>query len=199
MVKTNPFPPLVSSDALSPGTNQLRNIKAPVSIPNPWLWTWVGLGLVLAGLLAWWLWRRSRRPLPPPPPEPILPAHEKARMNLKEALALLQEPRSFCILVSDTIRVYLEERFQLHAPERTTEEFLEVLQTSALLSYEQKQILGDFLVRCDLVKFARYEPGSAELQAIYDTAVRLVEETQPPLTLANQSAVAPGVTSTPEP
>jgi hypothetical protein len=130
--------------------------------------------------LVWWLWRRRNRQEGAAPAVVVVPPHEKARAKLLEALSLLKQPRPFCILVSDTIRVYLEERFNLRAPERTTEEFLEELQHSALLSYEQKRTLGEFLMGCDLVKFARYEPGEPELQGIYESALRLVEETQPP-------------------
>src|SRR5690242_2618113 len=180
MVKTNALLQGNSSNALASAATDIRGIKSPVAIPNPWFWVWIGLGVLAAAVLCWWLWRRSRAKPVEVKPVPVIPPHERARAKLEEALSLLDQPRPFCILVSDTIRVYLEERFTLRAPERTTEEFLEELQTSPMLSYEQKRTLGEFLTGCDLVKFARYEPGRAELQAIYDTAVRLVEETQAP-------------------
>lgn len=189
MVKTNVIPQLLSSNA-SPGAvaDGLRAIKAPVPIANWWLWVWCALALVLIASLAWWFWRRRRKETPATP-EVVVPPHEKAWSKLKEALALLDQPRPFCILVSDTVRAYLEERFQLRAPERTTEEFLEELQASPLLTYEQKSALGEFLMECDLVKFARHEPGRSELEKMYDAAVRLVEETQPPAPLENADTV----------
>jgi len=113
------------------------------------------------------------------PPEAVIPPHVRARQRLEEALALLGRPREFCILVSDTIRAYLEERFNFHAPERTTEEFLNELRATNLLSPDQKESLGGFLQRCDLVKFARYEPGERELRDLHQAALRLVEETEP--------------------
>ena len=64
-------------------------------------------------------------------------------------------------------------------PERTTEEFLYELQGTNLLTPDQKESLGEFLKRCDLVKFAKYEPGEPELRDLHDSAVRLVEETEP--------------------
>jgi len=109
-----------------------------------------------------------------------VPPDVRARNRLREALALIGQPQPFCTLVSDTLRVYLEERFHFHAPDRTTEEFLDELQSSALLALSQKQSLGDFLTRCDLVKFARYEPGEPELRDLHDSALRLVDETAPP-------------------
>jgi hypothetical protein len=98
---------------------------------------------------------------------------------LQAALDRINEPRLFCTVVSDAIRVYMEERFTFHAPERTTEEFLYELQETTLLLPPQKAALADFLSRCDLVKFARYEPTQMELQELLDAAFRLVEETQP--------------------
>ena len=108
-----------------------------------------------------------------------VPPHIRAKQKLREALALIGQPREFCILVSDTIRWYLEERFDFHAPERTTEEFLYELQGTNLLTPDQKDSLGEFLKRCDLVKFAKYEPGPPELRDLHDSALRLVEETEP--------------------
>jgi hypothetical protein len=196
MVKTNAIPPLgISSNSAGVAAGDIRGIKAPMAIPNVWLWVGVGLAVLALGALAWWWWRRRQARAAAPVPVKITPPDEKARAKLQEALQLLDQPRPFCILVSDTIRVYLEERFNLHAPERTTEEFLEELQASALLSHEQKQTLGEFLMRCDLVKFARYEPGPEELQGIYDVALRLVEETKaPPVVLSTEQPAVQGRT-----
>jgi hypothetical protein len=162
------------------GTNELRDIKPPVEIPNAWVWAWWGLGaLAVAALLlfAWRHWQKRRAQqlvIPPVPP------HVLAKQKLQEALSRIGQPKEFCILVSDTVRWYLERRFDFRAPERTTEEFLYELQATNLLTPDQKQSLGEFLNRCDLVKFARYEPGEPELQELHGAAVRLVEETEPP-------------------
>ena len=166
---------------LAPGGSSLRDIKPPLVIPSGWEWLVWTVGLAAAAAIAFFLWRwwqikRARAAIVPP-----IPAHVRAKQRLQEALALMNQPRPFCILVSDTVRWYLEERFQFRAPERTTEEFLHELQASNLLTVEQKSTLGDFLQRCDLVKFARYEPHQAELENLHSSALRLVEETEPAL------------------
>jgi LPXTG-motif cell wall-anchored protein len=191
MNKTNLPQSLVSSNSATGSVSDIRAIKQPVPIPNIWLWTALGLGLLLLALLGWWFWRKRRNRPALVETKPVIPPHEKARAKLQEALGLLDQPRPFCILVSDTIRIYLEERFELRAPERTTEEFLEELQSSPALTYDQKRALGEFLTSCDLVKFARYEPGTAELQAIYDSAVRLVRETEPPPLVSQMPSPTP--------
>ena len=101
--------------------------------------------------------------------------------RLQRALDLIHEAEWFCVEVSHIIRVYLEERFSLHAPDRTTEEFLLELQSSRYLAAEHKQLLANFLSECDMVKFARAEPPEQELRSLHEAASRLVGETQPSL------------------
>jgi hypothetical protein len=157
----------------------LRDIKPPVDIPTGWEWLWWTAGALALATLAYFAWRYWRNRPAKVPLEPPVPAHVRAKLKLKEALALIGQPKPFCTLVSDTIRFYLEERFNFRAPERTTEEFLHELRGTNLLLPDQKETLGEFLKRCDLVKFARYEPGEPELRDLYDSALRLVEETEP--------------------
>jgi hypothetical protein len=177
MTNVNPHSTAVAGTNANP--NVLRDIKAPVEIPSGWAWVgWVALVVAVAAL-AFWAWRYWRKRRAQAQIVPVVPPHLRARQKLREALTLIGQPREFCILVSDTIRWYLEERFDFHAPERTTEEFLHELQGTNLLTLEQKVSLGEFLQRCDLVKFAKYEPGPPELHDLHDSAVRLVEETEP--------------------
>ena len=161
-------------------TNALRDIKPPVEIPSGWAWLCWTAGVFAVAVLAYLAWRYWQRKKSEVPPAPLIPPHVRAKQKLADALALIGQPKEFCILVSDTIRWYLEERFDFRAPERTTEEFLYELRSTNLLSPDQKESLGEFLNRCDLVKFARYEPGEPELRDLHTAAVRLVEETEPP-------------------
>ena len=158
----------------------LRDIKAPLDIPNPWLWLWWTLSILLSCALIYYLWRLWQKKQNEAKVVRIIPPHERARKKLEDALRIISEPEPFTVLVSDTIRVYLEERFSFHAPDQTTEEFLYELQNTELLTPDQKQTLGEFLSRCDLVKFARYEPTESELRELYDSANRLINETEPP-------------------
>jgi hypothetical protein len=153
-------------------------VKPLIKIANVWLWvSWIVaiLLLMVAGWLVWRHWKRKKAAVATPP----LPPHVRARRMLEAALSLISEPKPFSIAVSGVIRVYLEERFDFHAPDRTTEEFLYELQGTNLLTTEQKQSLADFLASCDLIKFAKYEPTETELRALHAAALRLVNETEP--------------------
>lgn len=176
MAATNLIPN--SATALT-SANDIRDIKPPVEITSPWVWIAWAVGVVAVAIAAYALWKHLRKQQLKPRLKPVVPAHIRAKQKLQEALALLNQPKPFCTLVSDTIRSYLEERFEFHAPERTTEEFLYELQGTNLLLADQKESLSEFLKRCDLVKFAKYEPREAELRDLHESAVRLVEETEP--------------------
>ena len=180
-----PDPADVTNAVASEKIPDIRGLKDMVEIPtgNEWVW-WLLVAvavLVVAGIVAWFIRRHlakcSAELAPPPPPPPHVVAWER----LQRALELIHEAEWFCIEVSHIIRVYLEERFSLHAPDRTTEEFLLELQSSRRLAGEHKQLLANFLSECDRVKFARAEPPEQELRSLHEAASRLVGETQPSL------------------
>lgn len=185
-------------------TNDIRPIKPPVAVPDPWGWVlWlIGillvLGLIVTAIILLVARRNNRAFVPPRPP------HVRARERIEAALLLLSDPRAFAIAVSDAVRLYLEERFQLRAPERTTEEFLRDLQSTRELTEGQKRSLGEFLEQCDLVKFARVEPPETVLRELAEAALRLVHETQhvpeaPDATLASPPACPPATSDTAPP
>ena len=180
-----PDPADVTNAVASEKIPDIRGLKDMVEIPtgNEWVW-WLLVAvavLVVAGVVAWFIRRHlakcSAELAPPPPPPPHVVAWER----LQRALELIHEAEWFCIEVSHIIRVYLEERFSMHAPDRTTEEFLLELQSSRRLAGEHKQLLANFLSECDMVKFARAEPPEQELRSLHEAASRLVDETQPSL------------------
>jgi hypothetical protein len=155
----------------------LRDIKGPIVIGSAWTWFWRLVAIaVVAGLiaLAWWWYRRGQSETSPV--AAVSPA-DRARQRLEAARRWIEDPERFVTEVSEIARIYLEERFGLHAPERTTEEFLAELTTDRTLQGRHKELLADFLTRCDLVKFARADTDRTGLEALYAAAELLVDET----------------------
>ena len=80
-------------------------------------------------------------------------------------------------MLSEMIRVYLDKRFQLRAPRQTTPEFFHDIKDSSLFNSGHRQLLKDFLERCDLAKFAHIQFTLEECRALAQSARKFVEET----------------------
>ncbi len=80
--------------------------------------------------------------------------------------------------LSNIVRHYIENRFNLMAPERTTEEFLAEMMVTGKLTEDHKELVGNFLEHCDMVKFAAYGPDSREIENSFNSAKKLVDETK---------------------
>ncbi len=113
--------------------------------------------------------------------DPSKSAYEEARAELD---ALMARPRpgpgqvaAFFVALSTVVRRYLERRFELRAPELTTEEFLVEAGASPDLGHEHQLMLQHFLHRADMVKFARMIPGADDIELAVQAASRFLDET----------------------
>jgi hypothetical protein len=159
----------------------IADIEGPVEIPQKasrW-WAWV-LILAAAAAAGIYLWRRRTRKVKLI--RIFKPAHEIAYARLK---ALIDDDlvnaggiKEFYERLSSILRHYIEDRYDLRAPERTTEEFLTELRHTEVLSPDNKKHLGDFLTHCDLVKFARHSPTKEQIQKTFDLAKNFIERTK---------------------
>lgn len=182
-----PLPELLLNvvSVLSNPPPALAEIKPAVKLPNH---SWLRIaGMVLliiatavfaALLLRAWMKRPKAvaavRALPP---------HEIALSALQALLSRGyiegRESQPFYVELSAIVRVYLEDRFDLRAPEQTTEEFIRSSGQSAALSLAHRTLTQAFLEQSDLVKFARFEPSSDDMRAAWEAAAKLVRETIP--------------------
>ncbi|MFN0246583.1 MAG: hypothetical protein ACKV2T_06720 [Kofleriaceae bacterium] len=80
--------------------------------------------------------------------------------------------------LSSIVRRYLEGRYEIRAPELTTEEFLLVATARPELTSDHRKLLEAFLERCDRVKFAGYRPDAEESIATLAAARGFVEDTR---------------------
>ncbi|MDD5408848.1 MAG: hypothetical protein PHC71_01995 [Candidatus Omnitrophica bacterium] len=181
-IETGEVPIEVKSLLGESGHNiQMRDIKGPVGLPsaiNKYLILAGLLLLVISGLLAGYFLKKNKEGMI----TPKKPAHEVAYAQLEQLRAkdyisrgLIKEYYSE---VSDIIRHYLENRFKLRAPEMTTEEFLSSAREAAELISEHKNLLKEFLLCCDLVKFAKYAPSADEINSIFNSAKNFIDQTK---------------------
>lgn len=178
MIKSNGavVVPSPSSATNSLVGGEIHDIRPLVHVPDDWFWvSWITTALV-GVFIVWKVWRLIASLPPAAERKPKVSPEQKAHQQLDLALRHLLDPKLFCSAASDVLRFFLEERFRFHAPERTTEEFLNELQQSSRLNDDQKTLLANFLERCDLVKFARHEPAETELRELHSVAHRLVDD-----------------------
>lgn len=167
---------------LDKGASDIRDIENPVNFPRKWtvyIITASVLVLLIIGLLVYFLREKKEKE------EVSLrkPAHELAYEMLESLkrrnLVKQHKIKQYYIELSLIVRHYLEDRFDIKAPEMTTEEFLLKTKESGDLSGKQKNLLKDFLLHCDLVKFAKYGPSELESDSSFQSAKKLIDQTKP--------------------
>ncbi len=157
---------------------EFHDIAPPIdySLLSPWLiFLGVFVLLTVIGLIVWFVAKSFRRPAPP-------------QSSRDRALALLEQirtqitainPYRFSIRVSDILRSYVTEQFGLPVTRQTSVEFLNGLRGSSPFSEDEMSLLEDFLNRCDLIKFARYEATTSDSELLLEEAIRFVKGGQP--------------------
>lgn len=161
----------------------IKEIAPPLDLGGtpPWVYALVAVGVLALAAAAYYFWRRRRREVEAA--IPVIPPHELAFEDLDKLLAedliAKGQIKLFYLRLSNILRRYIEGRFGLHAPERTTEEFLEDLRAGTDFSSEQKSLLRRFLLHCDLVKFAKHQPTRDEVDLAVGSCRTFIDETKP--------------------
>lgn len=151
-----------------------HDIAPPVDyslIPSWIIFVGSAVTLLLLGALVWYgrkLW---------PKKEVVRTARERALDALARTEVELEQtpPYQFSIAVSDVLRRYVLEQFNLPMTRQTSIEFLNSIATTKNFSEADKSLLTDFLDRCDLIKFARYEATTQDSRLLLDEARRFVK------------------------
>jgi hypothetical protein len=166
----------------------IKGAKSPLGFPPryPFLY-WYLLGTLIAAIILW-RWtaaakKRRNQALAPEPKLPPEPAHIIALRRL-EALknSTCNDDGQFLAFyteLSECIREYMENRFQINALEMTTEEFMVYITAkSNCLTKAQQIVLKEFLMLSDLVKFAKQRPAPEAISKALMDIERIVEETK---------------------
>src|SRR5881275_1406010 len=153
---------------------EFHDIAPPVdySLIPPWLVFVIAfVVLSLLGLVVWWFAQRRKPELPPKMPREItIEELEQIRGEIER-----MSPYQFSIRVSDILRRYVTQQHGLPATRQTSIEFLTAAAKAASFSTEEKSLLEDFLNRCDLIKFARYEATTSDSELLLQEAIRFVK------------------------
>src|SRR5947207_8163048 len=153
---------------------EFHDIAPPVDyslIPTWVVFVATFLALIVISLIIWFIARSRNRLLPiKSPRERALEELERMQRDVERV-----QPYRFSIRVSDVLRRYVTEEFNLPVTRQTSVEFLTALAQSSPFSEDEKLLLEDFLNRCDLIKFARYEATASDSRRLLEEATRFVE------------------------
>ena len=178
-VSLNVVPTLAEDD------NELRDIKPQAGLEVPAAWPWVVGSLLLVAVAAvagWWAYRRWRgQPFLAPfvdnrPPWQV--AHDE--LTRIGELGLVEQGRfkEYYTLITDCLRTYLENQFQLRVFDRTTSQLKPVLRQSDLAPEHSRRLL-DLFQWSDMVKFAKFTPDPTVAHQVLVEAQALVDQTKP--------------------
>ncbi|MBK6343987.1 MAG: hypothetical protein IPF41_15765 [Flavobacteriales bacterium] len=146
-------------------------------------WKWIAgaaLTVLLAAAVLLLIRRMRKVPQEPVKEEAPMALHQRvlAALDALEQERLWQQGqhKAYQSRLTDLLRGYIEERYQVPALERTTDELMHELRVSPL-SNDHQVLLGNMLHNADLVKFAKALPSPQENEQLMASARRFVMAT----------------------
>ena len=145
------------------------DIKMPYSAPVtlkeviPYILGAILIGAIIFLILYSLKRRKNNKPFISLPKKPKEPAHVVALRELdrirNEKLWLKGKTKQYYSEITETLRKYIEDRFNIPAMEQTTDETLESFRIKRdLLKTKTFENIQQILKLADLVKFAKYHP-----------------------------------------
>ncbi len=167
----------------------LRDITNIHTLPfSAWYWVrahalWVGGGVAALALISALIYFMLRKREPRAVKAPVvaaIPLQQRVLLALealeKERLWQQGEHKGYHSRITNLLRGYIEERYQVPAMESTTDELLRELRVSPLNS-DQRGQLENMLRLADMVKFAKTLPSPQENEQMMAGSVRFVRST----------------------
>lgn len=175
---------------LTGNQDALKDLKPQAGIEadyKPFLFLLAALGAAAYLVYRLIQYFKRRKKAPSPKPERVRSAEEAAREAIARLLArrLVEQGsfKEFYLELSEIIKRFLGSKLGIHSLERTTEEFTRDLRAASVPS-AQYRMIREFLEDCDLVKFAKYQPGQDEVERIIARSYAMIDgfaEVQPKL------------------
>jgi len=161
---------------------KIKDIKEPLGQPFDWRWykSYLYWGITAVVFIATvflivYYRNKNRKNIILEPEKPKIPAHITALASLERIRETQvwkdNKTKEYYSEVTDTLRLYLDERYGINALESTTDELLAMMR-SQVIDQLSKEKLKQILVLSDFVKFAKMIPLEQEhnltLQLAFD-------------------------------
>jgi len=171
-------------------TNAITDIKGNITVPLTfsdyvgayWHYAAAIWGFWIIVFLIWYYFSRIKKKTKEEViSAPTIPAHDLAMQRLLylEDKKLWQNGKfkDYHVRLSEIVREYLENRYNILALEQTTEEILGDLKP-VRIDKEIRENLNDLLQLMDLVKFAKMQPLDSENLAVMNWSKQLIDKTK---------------------
>jgi hypothetical protein len=147
-----------------------------------WLYFAIGITVALVGIGLFVYFRsRPKKPVPVPVVKAV-PPYEIALQHLQqlrsEKVWQTGDIKQYYTRLTDILRTYFEQQFNIPALEQTTEELLQHIKPVTILN-QQREKLRALLSVADLAKFAKLMPAPEEHEHAMQQAIDIVEWTKP--------------------
>jgi hypothetical protein len=185
-IATNPVSVWVSTLPVDTA-KAIFDIKKPYGAPFTFReilpYIGIGIGLLLLIILIIYIARRLKKQKPLLPTRiNTEPAHVTALRNLdllkEEKLWQQGQVKKYYTKLTDIIRIYIEQRFEVSAMEQTSDEILAALKKIAIDDESCFAALREILTLADLVKFAKALPLPNENESNILNAYLFVNHTK---------------------
>ncbi len=104
-----------------------------------------------------------------------LSAKEKALKSLEKMTEQSLKGVPYYMGINETVRKYIEERFQLNTTTQTTQEFLHSMASHPAFDRETQAMLSDFMICSDKIKFAEATPTKEECDQAKQMAYQFID------------------------
>lgn len=164
----------------------IKDVKGPLKIPLDWKFIiLIALLIIILAAIAYYFYRRYRKKKGETPKKKVvikLPPHTAAlkSLNVLEEKKLWQQGlvKEYHSEITEIIRKYFEERFNLPAMELTTSEATQLLRQRKEAG-PVLDITYNFLSNADMVKFAKFSPVASINEEMMRQAYDIVNKTIP--------------------
>lgn len=166
----------IVTEVSNPKEEALFDIRPEVNLPHNTLFY---IFLIILGIFLFFTlyfvihkWHKKNTPTIIP-----LSPFEKALQSIENALKWIhqKDKKPFIVGITDGIRQYLADVYHLPAPESTTEEVLEKLNTINDLPEAIKSEIQQLLTSCDLAKFTKQEFNYETRLKLYYQAKEIIQ------------------------
>lgn len=166
-------------------TDIKKPIGAPITLKEILPFAGIGFGVLLLVFLIYILYLKfaKKEPIFVKKVIPKEAAHIIAFRSLDslkdEKLWQQGRVKEYYSKLTEAVRVYIEDRYEIPAMESTTDEIIEAFKGEDYLDKELKGKLFDTLTSADFVKFAKATPLADENERSLDFAYQFVTKTKP--------------------